>query len=169
MRFLRSLGGVQNVSGGTAVLCFGGVCEPVNPGGTATYGWVLLAEDGTVAVEDSGRVGSGAGVTNNVAEYHALGRGLRAIAERQPRPRRLLLRGSSQLVICQLRGEWQCNADHLVRLRDRCLELLDELGCPWSAEWVPRAENARAERLAVVAWEGATGQPFPEHRRGRRR
>jgi len=73
-----------------------------------------------------------------------LERGLRAAAAL--RPRRLEIRGDSQLVINQLRGSWQMNAVHLRPYRERCLELLR--GCQWQARWVPREENVAADALA---------------------
>jgi len=48
-----------------------GACEPVNPGGTASYGLVIKQGD-EVIVNNCGVVGSGNGMTNNVAEYSAL-------------------------------------------------------------------------------------------------
>ena len=36
-----------------------GLCEPVNPGGTATYGYVIRNEAGRVIARKSGVVGKG--------------------------------------------------------------------------------------------------------------
>jgi hypothetical protein len=47
---------------------FDGACEPVNPGGTATFGVIIKDEDGTVIYEEHGLVGSGDAMSNNVAE-----------------------------------------------------------------------------------------------------
>ncbi len=49
-----------------------GLCEPVNPGGIATYGYVIRDESGSLIAKKSGVVGKGAGMSNNVAEYAAL-------------------------------------------------------------------------------------------------
>ena len=56
---------------------FDGACEPVNPGGTASYGWVIK-KDGKTILSGSGIVGSGEGMTNNVGEYHGLIEGIKA-------------------------------------------------------------------------------------------
>lgn len=48
-----------------------GACEPVNPGGTASYG-VVVKSDGVTIFTDSAVVGSGLAISNNVAEYSGL-------------------------------------------------------------------------------------------------
>ena len=50
---------------------FDGACEPVNPKGIATYGYVVY-RNGKKIREDCGLVGIGQGATNNIAEYTAL-------------------------------------------------------------------------------------------------
>ena len=52
---------------------FDGLCRPKNPGGVATYGYVIY-KDGEKVKSGFGVIGSGAGMTNNVAEYSALKR-----------------------------------------------------------------------------------------------
>ena len=54
-------------------LYFDGLCRPRNPGGVATYGYVIY-KDGKKVKRGYGVVGSGTGMTNNVAEYSALKR-----------------------------------------------------------------------------------------------
>lgn len=48
-----------------------GLCEPVNPGGTACYGWVAYLGKEKMA-EDCGVICSGPEATNNLAEYTAI-------------------------------------------------------------------------------------------------
>jgi len=38
---------------------FDGACEPINPGGTATFGVVVKDNDGTVLLKEHGLVGEG--------------------------------------------------------------------------------------------------------------
>ena len=131
-------------------LYFDGLCEPRNPGGIATYGWLLL-EDGEIIEEGNGVEVRGKGATNNVAEWAALECGLRAAAAL--RPEQLLIHGDSQLVINQLTGSWRMHAAHLRPYLDRCLELLK--GCGWQARWVPREQNSAADALSRAAYERA--------------
>jgi ribonuclease HI len=146
------------------VLYFDGLCEPKNPGGWCTYGWQIQDTVGA-------KIASGHGLaakkgephaTNNYAEYCALGFGLRWLAERGWGGEYLSLRGDSKLVINQVMGGWACNKKHLQKLRQRCLELLEQLADDWEAVWIPREENSAADALSRRAYEEATGQPVPE-------
>ena len=53
----------------TIVVYVDGLCEPMNPGGTATYGYLIRNEAGRVIARKSGVVGKGSEMSNNVAEY----------------------------------------------------------------------------------------------------
>jgi ribonuclease HI len=142
------------------VLSFDGACWP-NPGGTATWGFVVR---GPAGLDDSGSgVVAGPDRTNNVAEWSGLEMGLRFLAANPPRTPgvKLAIRGDSQLVVKVLNGEWASKSPVLTPFRDRCLDLLARLGLDWSASWVPRAENAEADRLTEEAWAAETGKPFP--------
>ena len=137
-----------------------GACEP-NPDGLATYGFVARAGD--LHQAGKGVVGEGAGMTNNVAEWAAVERGLRWLANNRPAGMtRLVIRGDAQLVQKQLTSAWGCKSAPLAEARDRCLALLDALGVARAAEWVPRERNAEADALTVAAWAEAAGRPFPD-------
>lgn len=144
------------------VLHFDGACEP-NPGFGA-WGWTLDVP-GRGRSSDSG-VCDGR-VTNNVAEYTALGKGLRRVLDHAEglTGLRLVVCGDSQMVIKQVRGEYQCHKPHLAKLRDRVLAICGELEAagfpPVVFEWVPRERNADADGLSVRAWEEAKGRTMP--------
>ena len=142
-------------------LHFDGACEPRNPGGVATYGWVLSTGHSGCGVVATG----GPTSTNNLAEWSALGFGLRWIADQKLKPEKLLIFGDSQLVVRQLNHEWACNKEHLQKLRARCEELLKAIDRPWAAEWIPREKNEDADALSRKAYTDHTGKPFPERRR----
>jgi ribonuclease HI len=153
-----------------AVLFFDGSCEPRNPGGVATGGWSLQVQEEEQACKSLLVVEGGRLATNNYAEWCALGFGLRWLLDRQRiQIAQLHIRGDSKLVINQLLGSWQCNAPHLLPLRDRCRTILAQLkarGTEWCARWVPREENARADELSQQAYVSHTGEPYPDrHRR----
>lgn len=146
-------------------LWFDGACEPRNPGGVASCGWVI--ETHGVTLEEGHRVvANGPSATNNLAEYSALGLALKSLVEsdavKQEHAVSLSIYGDSKLVIEQINGRWQCKQMHLIRLRDRCLELLEKLGIEWEATWIPREENERADALSRVAYEQKTGKRFPQ-------
>lgn len=149
---------------------FDGACEPVNPGGVATCGWIIYGGDDEIVADDAEFVREGDGATNNVAEYHALGRALRWLVDNQQSLDgigQLKIFGDSQLVCKQVDGSWKCNKDHLLKLRDRCRELLAELRTKVEVEirWIPREENEAADSLSRTAYESHTGKSFPERRR----
>lgn len=147
-------------------LWFDGACEP-NPGGVATCGWVIKGPKGTTVASGKREVGRGPAVTNNIAEYHALGTALRYMLDNHETFSGALLQiyGDSKLVIEQINGTWKCNVPHLQKLRDRCLAILSELGlAAWGAIWIPREENSTADTLSKEAYEDATGLAFPRRR-----
>lgn len=139
------------------VIYFDGACEPTNPGGWATWGWVAI-KHGVEVARNAGCVGHGAGMTNNVAEYHGLLEALRWLAKREVR-QGVIIRGDSQLVIRQVSGEWACKSAHLQPLCAEASQLAAQLGV--TLEWVPRAQNSRADQLSYVAYaEARKGQPM---------
>jgi ribonuclease HI len=153
------------------ILEFDGACEPVNPGGVGTYGFILRGLPGfDEPVAIGGVAGSGQGMTNNIAEYTGLRRALESLDAlvALPADAMLVIRGDSQLVVKQLAGEWRCNHAHLIELRDRCRELLTRIGCQWRAEWIPREENAAADALTGEAYERETGRKMPVRQRNKK-
>ncbi len=133
---------------------FDGLCEPVNPGGVAAYGFVIYRGGRRIA-EGRGIVGAGYrgdDVTNNVAEYAALARALEWLIENGYAGEDLVVRGDSQLVIRQLQGAYAVRSARLAPLHRRVRELLSRF--PRARfEWVPREENAEADSLSRAAYE----------------
>ena len=128
--------------GGRAHVYFDGASRG-NPG-PASVGWCLVTSDGVVA-EGGERIGE---TTNNEAEYAALIRALEAADEYGFEE--VDVRGDSELIIKQVRGEWNTNAPGLREKRVRVRELLDRFD-RWSLAHVPREINARADELANEA------------------
>jgi ribonuclease HI len=118
-----------------------------NPG-PAAVGWAVVTSDGVVA-EGGERVGR---ATNNQAEYAALVRALEAAAELGFE--RVDVRGDSELVVRQVRGEYDTNDPELRERRVTVRELLERFE-EWSLEHVPRSVNERADRLANEALDGS--------------
>lgn len=118
-----------------------------NPG-PAAVGWAVVSADGVVD-EGGERIGR---ATNNRAEYEALVRALEAA--RELGFRRVDVRGDSELVVRQVRGEYDTNDPQLREFRVTVRELLDDFE-EWSLEHVPREVNERADRLANEALDGS--------------
>jgi len=128
--------------GGRTHVYFDGACRG-NPGPSAV-GWVLVNSDGIVA-DGSEVIGE---ATNNQAEYQALIRALEVA--RDFGFDRVDVRGDSELIVKQVRGEWDTNNPELRELRVRTRELLDGFDS-WTLEHVPREINDRADELANEA------------------
>lgn len=116
-----------------------------NPGPGA-IGWVLVSGDGIVA-EGNERIGE---TTNNRAEYEALIRGLEGA--REYGFDEVEIRGDSELIVKQVRGEWDANDPGMRERRVRVHELLSEFS-EWSITHVPREVNERADELVNEAFE----------------
>jgi probable phosphoglycerate mutase len=123
-----------------------------NPG-PAGYGAVVLdAADRTVLAERSEFIGR---ATNNVAEYRGLIAGL--TAARDLGARTVAVRMDSKLVVEQMLGRWQIKNEGLRPLAKEAVALrqaFDDV----TFEWIPRAQNAHADRLANEAMDRAAGK-----------
>jgi ribonuclease H / adenosylcobalamin/alpha-ribazole phosphatase len=121
-----------------------------NPG-PAAYGAVLRdAESGAVLAEHAEAIGE---TTNNVAEYRGLIAGLEMAREHAPGAE-VEVRLDSKLVIEQMAGRWKIKHPDMRPLALRAQRLAPE-GVTWT--WVPRAQNAHADRLLNDALDVATG------------
>jgi ribonuclease HI len=128
--------------GGRAHVYFDGAARG-NPG-PAAIGWVIVTGDGIVA-EGGERIGE---ATNNRAEYEALIQALAVAADFGFET--VDVRGDSELIVRQVRGEYDTNDPALRECRVRVRELLDRFA-DWSLSHVPREVNERADDLANEA------------------
>ena len=119
-----------------------------NPG-PAGYGAVVLAPDGTVLAERAASLGR---VTNNVAEYSGLIAGLEAA--RELGASRVDVRMDSKLVVEQMSGRWQVKHPDMKPLARKASGLVRDFE-KVTFEWVPRAQNTHADRLANEAMDAA--------------
>jgi len=130
-----------------------GCCEPVNPGGIATYGFVVYVGSKKV-YEENGVIGVGAlgdDVSNNVAEYIALINALKYILDSRFRNKEIIIFSDSQLVVRQIKGRYRVRAPRLVVLHQKAMELLSKIrNC--RVEWIPREMNEEADRLSKKAY-----------------
>jgi probable phosphoglycerate mutase len=91
-------------------------------------------------------VGTYVGIaSNNVAEYRGLIAGIRKALEIDPNAN-LHVRMDSKLVIEQMSGRWKIKHPDMADLAAEARQLLT--GTPVSFEWMPRADNSRADRVA---------------------
>ena len=121
-----------------------------NPG-PAGYGAVVRdAGSGEVLAELQESLGT---TTNNVAEYSGLIAGLERAADLAPGSD-VHVRMDSKLVVEQMSGRWQIKHPALQPLASRASAAAGRLGRV-TYEWVPRARNTHADRLANQAMDEA--------------
>ncbi|MFD4260281.1 bifunctional RNase H/acid phosphatase [Streptomyces sp. NPDC058534] len=126
-----------------------------NPG-PAGYGAVVLdAATGESLVEAAEYLGV---VTNNVAEYRGLLAGLRAARELDP-DARVQVRMDSKLVVEQMSGRWKIKHPDMKPLATEAARVFPPGRVTY--EWIPRANNKHADRLANEAMDaGARGEQW---------
>ncbi|MFD9812516.1 bifunctional RNase H/acid phosphatase [Streptomyces sp. NPDC059080] len=132
-----------------------------NPG-PAGYGAVVLdAATGEPLAEAAEFLGT---VTNNVAEYRGLVAGLRAAHALDPAAR-IRVRMDSKLVVEQMSGRWQIKHPDMKPLAAEAAAA--HPATLVSYEWIPRAKNKHADRLANEAMDaGRDGRQWrPEDSR----
>jgi probable phosphoglycerate mutase len=123
-----------------------------NPG-DAAYGAVLKdARTGETLAERAECIGV---ATNNVAEYRGLIAGLELYHEHAPGAE-LEVRMDSKLVVEQMSGRWKIKHPDLRPLASAAHRL-----APFGTNftWIPRAQNAHADRLLNEALDAQAGAP----------
>ncbi len=119
-----------------------------NPG-PAGYG-AVVRDGAAVLAERAAGIGR---ATNNVAEYRGLIAGLTAALELDPEAE-LEVRMDSKLVVEQMSGRWKVKHPDMRPLASEASELVRHFSRV-SFAWIPRAQNAVADRLANEAMDAA--------------
>jgi len=133
----------------TATFYIDGACEPINPGGVATWGWVGYW-NGKRVRHAHGVVGEGAGMTNNVAEYAALVYAFRHLKEKGY-DAELEIKSDSQLVVNQMSGRWGVKSESIRRAYEEAKEL-EKSFKKVTYKWIPREQNEEADALSKQAY-----------------
>ena len=118
-----------------------------NPG-PAAAGVVIHDKASDLALHEAGYFLGTA--TNNVAEYQGLVRALKIAT--QMGAASLDIHSDSELVVKQITGEYRVKSELLTPLFEQAQGLLLEIEA-WQIEYVPRAENSRADQLANLAMD----------------
>ncbi|MGW7576935.1 bifunctional RNase H/acid phosphatase [Streptomyces sp. NPDC054765] len=126
-----------------------------NPG-PAGYGAVVLdPETGEALAEAAEFIGT---ATNNVAEYKGLVAGLRAAHAIAPEAR-IRVRMDSKLVVEQMSGRWKIKHPDMKPLAAEAASVFPPDRVTY--EWIPRAQNKHADRLANEAMDaGKAGRQW---------
>lgn len=133
---------------------FDGLCEPINPNGVATYGFVIYQDtiyQDVICIKKEGKViGEGKGMTNNVAEYTALIKALEWL-DTQDIHDRITIYGDSKLVINQVNGLWKVKSETSKKYVPVVRDLIKNKDV--RLKWIPREKNSEADTLSGEAYE----------------
>lgn len=133
---------------------FDGLCEPKNPGGVATFGFIIRQGSETIH-EDYGLADAEPytdEASNNVAEYSAIIRALEWLKKNGQEKSKIILRGDSKLIINQLNGEYKVKSLRIIELHHKAKRLLQDFE-NLEIEWVNRELNQEADRLSRIAYK----------------
>lgn len=133
-----------------------GLCEPTNPGGTATYGWVAR-RGGDLVGSGHGVVAKGPQATNNLAEYTAIIEALTWLERSGLSGEQISLRSDSQLAIRQLTGQYEVRSPKIWPLYTKASQLARRFP-NLRFKWVPREQNSEADHLSRVAYAEADSE-----------
>ncbi|MFB8024752.1 MULTISPECIES: bifunctional RNase H/acid phosphatase [unclassified Streptomyces] len=128
-----------------------------NPGPAGYGACVIDPVDGGTLAEAAEYIGI---ATNNVAEYRGLIAGLQAVKELFPdTPVQVRVRMDSKLVVEQMSGRWKIKHPDMKPLAAEAAGILPASSVTY--EWIPRAENKHADRLANEAMDaGRRGEQW---------
>jgi ribonuclease HI len=139
------------------VAYFDGACEPVNPGGYASFGAVIFI-DGVKVWELSKlfvpQKGRESETSNNVAEYSGFIAILEYLLENKLNNEEIQIYGDSMLVLCQMlmddpkwHKRWEIKDGFYVPLALKAKKLLEQFP-KIKGEWIPREKNSIADELS---------------------
>jgi len=123
----------------------------VNPGGTATYGYVVRNDAGRDIARKSGVVGKGPEMSNNVAEYAALCEALRFLVKEKMTRLHIEIRSDSRLVVNQMKGKWKFRKGLYAHKYSEAKDLTARFDII-TFRWIPREENEEADALSREAY-----------------
>jgi ribonuclease HI len=128
-----------------------GACEPVNPGGTSSYG-LIVKDGGKLLLAQGAVMGSGKGMSSNVAEYGGLIAFLYWYAEiAKPGSVQPVVHSDSMMLVMQMIGQWKARAGLYLPYHNTAKQLIHDHHFSICFRWIPREENTEADALAKKA------------------
>jgi ribonuclease HI len=130
---------------------FDGCCEPVNPGGTASYGAVVFVakkrvwECSELFIPVPGREKE---TSNNVAEYSGFLAILEYLLANSLDDHPVKIHGDSKLVIEQMQGNWRMKKGFYLHVARKAMETLQRFRKQPKLIWIPRDKNDIADELS---------------------
>jgi len=133
-----------------------GACEPINPGGTVSYGVVVMHGD-KLLLSTGATVGDGPSMSNNVGEYMGLITFLKWYINMKYSVNKRLLKkrpviySDSKMLINQMNRVWRAKRGLYLPYYEEACGLMREHNISLSFWWIPREENEEADRLSKEA------------------
>lgn len=124
-----------------------GLCEPINPGGTAIWAFVAR-EHGRVVYEAAGVLGSGRGMSSNYAESYAALEAVRWVTRDRP-GEAFVLRSDSEFVVKASMGGARAGERETAGVIEQLEALFRPLHDSGVARitWIPRTLNDEPDLL----------------------
>src|SRR5215471_982078 len=129
---------------------FDGSCGPMNPGGTAAYGVVIMREGQPIWVCSKlfhPEKGKERETSNNLAEYCGLIAILEHLIDLGAQQEPIMVYGDSELVIYQMFGHKKIKSGIYVPYALKAKKLC-QLFSNLSGQWIPREQNTVADALS---------------------
>ena len=92
--------------------------------------------------------------SNNEAEYIALNFAMERLYDLHMKRKKIVIKGDSQGLLMQLKGEWPCFEENLNRLLDKIEMHVQKLNLIPNYQPIPRGDNKEADQLARQALQG---------------
>jgi ribonuclease HI len=129
---------------------FDGSCGPINPGGMAAYGALILRE-GQLIWECSAlfqpEPGKERETSNNLAEYCGLIALLEHLIHLGAQQEPIMIYGDSDLVIKQMFGPWKIKSGIYAPYAHKA-QVLRRMFAHLGGQWIPRTKNTKADALS---------------------
>ena len=127
-----------------------GACEPINPGGIASYGLVVKKET-SYLYKESKIEGSGKDYSNNVSEYCALLAFINWYSKNIKDNEIATIYSDSQLVVNQMSGRWKIKEGLYKPFAVIAKTEINKKGYRFMFKWIPREKNTEADKLSKEA------------------
>jgi ribonuclease HI len=128
-----------------------GLTQPYNPGGVATYGFIIY-ENNIKIFEESKVIGKGPWASNNLAEYSALINALNFLLKENKQNEEIIIKSDSKLLVNQMNGKWKCHGGLYVKKYYEAKEILKNFK-NIKFVWIPRELNKEADELSRRAYK----------------
>ena len=137
---------------------FKGSCEPVNPGGTESYAFIIFKDGNRVYYEANLVWPHFLSLPNivfkpvvtciNASQYYACIFLLTYLLQNGYKDESILVYGDSKLVINQMSGIWKIGQGHYLFLGHYCKEVLLKLFKDIKFQWFSGEDNFMADKLS---------------------